>query len=338
MFILMLAPRMKALNDTSQCDWILNFYISYTKELVIVSLTSMPGLLKTALFINNESYDEIFGLSIMQHILLEKSSHGHWLKYVSEFRPERVLLYYNELSKLMTDDLNGMLPQTVEIDDEDFLRHASKISKQLGRSSLRKAFMGSRSEKWNMFSTLSSATESHLEDNTGENRSFNSYAKVMKKKRNEVLNYLSYDLLVLSDVSRMSKENQLQAGSTRTIQMIVDMQTSRPFVSCLTVLDTIFHFFLFSFGQAQTIIYLTQDSDYNFDHQWYTFAVTSMITGMSVFYFVIREILQMASNRSWTGFKENILFDLWNHIDLLAIALIVSLYRMLIVIICLGIV
>ena len=333
----MLASRIKALNDTAQCDWFLNCYISCTKELVIVSLTSMPGLLKTALFINNERYNEIFGLSIMQHILLEKSSHGHWLKYVSEFRPERVMLYYNELSKLMTDDLNGMLPQTVEIDEEDFVRHASKISKQSGRSSLRKAFMGSKSEKWNMFSTLSSSTKSHLEDNTRENRSFNSYAEVMKKKRNEVLNYLSYDLLVLSNVSRMSKENQLQAASTRVIQMIVDKQTSRPFVSCLTVLDTIFHFILYSIGQAQTIIYLTQDSDYNFGHQWYAFSVTSLIMGVSVYYFVVRELLQIASNRSWTGFKENILFDLWNHIDLLAIVLIVSLYRMLIVIFCLGI-
>ena len=293
------------------------FLAELSKELVIVSLTcSMPGLLKTALFIDDDKYKVIFGLSIMKHILLEKSSHGKWLEYVSEFRPERMILYLEALSKLMSDDIDGMLPQTVAIYKEDFARHARR------NSSARKNFRGNKSGKWNMLFMLASSRSNTTKVDIANKRSLNGFAEIMMKKRDNVLDYLSNDLLVLNYVSRMSKEYQLQAVSTKVIQLIVDKQTGRPFVACLTVLDTIFHVILFVVSQFQATIYTT--TDYQFGDQWFYFAIFCFITIILIYYFIVREILQLMSQRSWVDFKQEVLFDVWNHIDLAAIVLLVS--------------
>ena len=54
------------------------------------------------------------------------------------------------------------------------------------------------------------------------------------------------------------------------------------------------------------------------------YIIAAQATQFTLFYFVTRELLQIASQPSIRDFKQDILFDLWNHIDLFALCLIVS--------------
>ena len=258
----------------------------------------MPGLLKTVLFVEDGKFDEIFKQSIMKHVLLEKSSHGKWLKALIAIRPERAIRYFTEFSKLVSDDLNGLLPFVKEVDEVMRVRRSNR------RSVLTSIHHG-----------LFGSNDSSFDDSKGED---NGYAKVMITKRDDIIHYLCYDLQILSRVAGMSEKDQLKAVSTRLIQMIVDMQTAHPFNSCVTVLDAFFHFILFAAAQVQSVVFLCP----NFNAEAYV--VATVVTLFSVFYFALRELLQIVSYRSWTDFEENVIFDLWNHIDLITIILLVS--------------
>mmetsp|Transcript_27095 Transcript_27095/g.42077 ORF Transcript_27095/g.42077 Transcript_27095/m.42077 type:complete len:876 (-) Transcript_27095:211-2838(-) len=279
-------------------------------EFVIVSLTSIQGFLKTSIFIANDRFREIFDLSVMKHVLLEKDSHGEWINELPEYCPHRIVLYFNEISKLLTDDINGLIPSTVQVIDvaeADFRRASITVRSH-------QSIRSKKAQKRRSISTILRAlTESNVENT---DLGVSGFAGIMTEKRDKIIDYLNYELLILSSVRRLNDTHQLQAGSTRLIRRIVDTKTAQAFCSCLTVLDATSHciFFLAFFTQAA--VFLSP----SFDRDVYIIAETTVF--FILFYFTTREVLQLLSHRNWVDFRDAILYDLWNHFDLATLTII----------------
>jgi len=156
-------------------------------------------------------------------------------------------LFYTS-TKLLTDDINGLIPSTVQVVDvagADFMNASITARNNLSTRS-------KKVQKRSSISTILRAlTEKKLE-NTDEGRS--GFAGIMTEKRDKVIDYLNYELLILSSVRRLNDTHQLQAGSTRLIRRIVDMKTAQAFCTCLTLLDAVSHCIFFQLSSYKQLL------------------------------------------------------------------------------------
>mmetsp|Transcript_32075 Transcript_32075/g.46613 ORF Transcript_32075/g.46613 Transcript_32075/m.46613 type:complete len:922 (-) Transcript_32075:173-2938(-) len=274
-------------------------------DILIENLASTPDLMKEVLLLDDDTKSEVFDLSIMKHVLLKPAAYGKWMYQFAEDHPNEIIFCFQAVSELLTGNVDGLIHN-----------HDTRASQATTRS-----FATYRSNERSRPPQLSilrrAASVFHIFDSNIEDAENVSAAEVLRIRRDELLEFLSNDFRILGLVVSMDSEYQQLAVSTRLIQVVANMQTTRPFNTCLTMMDLTLHMVLFLAFEVQSITFLGGNGSM-------AYIIAAQATQFTLFYFVTRELLQIASQPSIRDFKQDILFDIWNHIDLFAVFLILA--------------